>query len=71
MFLASRICLPASRGDFDLAGAGQAAVALDHVDLVLLHQELDALGVLGDDLVLAVEHQREIQARILAVDAVF
>ena len=63
--------LAAVGGDFDLAGTGQAAVALDPVDLVLLHQVLDALGVLGDDLVLAVEHQGEIEARILAMDPVF
>ena len=71
MFFASTICLPPVRGDFDLAGPGQPAVALDDVDLVLLHQELDALGVLGDDLVLAVDHQGEIEARVLAVNALF
>ncbi len=67
----SRICAGPSPVTSTLAGAGQAAVALDPVDLVLLHQELDALGVLGDDLVLAVEHQGEIEARIIAMDAVF
>ena len=41
------------------------------INLVLLHQELDALRVLGDDLVFALQHQREIQARILAVNAFF
>ncbi len=60
-----------SRSDLDLAGAGQAAITLDPIHLVLLHQELDALGVLGDDLVLAVAHQREIETRVLAVDALF
>src|SRR5689334_6447791 len=58
-------------GDFQLSGARQTAVALDHVHLVFLHQELDALGVLGDDLVLALEDQRKIQTRILTTDAVF
>ncbi len=47
------------------------SVALHPVDLVLLHQELDALGVFGDDLVLAVEHLGVIQARIFALDALF
>ena len=45
MFLASRVVSDAVRGrDLDLAGAGDAARALDPVDLVLLEQELDALG---------------------------
>ena len=34
-------------------------VSLDPFDLVLLHQELDALGMLGDDLVLAVDDLRD------------
>ena len=71
MFLDSTICLPASEVTSSFPGTRQAAETLDHVDLVLLHQEVDALGVLGDDLVLAVEDQREIQARIFAMDAVF
>src|SRR5579872_4804555 len=45
--------------DFDgedsvLCGAGQLAVALDGLDFVLLHEEVEALGVFRDDLVLAV-----------------
>ena len=44
--------------DFDgvnaaLGRAGELAVALDHGHLVLLHQELQALGVLVDDALLA------------------
>ena len=39
-----------------------ASRALDPLDLVLLHQELDALGVLGDDPVLAVVDQRQVEA---------
>ncbi len=49
--------------DFDFAGTREAAVALDPIDLVLLHQELDAFGVLRDDAVLAIADQREIEAR--------
>ena len=50
-----------SRRHFDgvhavLRRAGQPAIALDARDLVLLHQEVEALGVLGDDGVLALQH---------------
>src|SRR6185437_1138131 len=38
-----------------LRGTGEADVAVDDGDLVLLHQEVEALGVLDDDLVLARE----------------
>ena len=41
------------------------------LDFVLLHQTFDAFGVLGHDLVLAVLHQRQVEARIFAVDALF
>ena len=57
--------------DFDAARTGQPRVALDPIDLVLAHEELDALGVLGDDRILALQHQRVIQARIVAADAGF
>ena len=63
--------LAAGRGDFDLAGTRQAAVTLDDVHLVFLHQELDALGMLGDDFILAVEYQREIQTWIFAMNSFF
>ena len=46
-----------------------ARVALDPVHLVLLHQELDAFGVLGDDLVLALDDLGIIEARVVAEDA--
>ena len=50
--------------------AGQAAVALHARDLVLLHQEVQAFGVLGDDGVLALEHRGPIQrGRADAFDA--
>ena len=42
--------------DLDLAVPGQTRRALDPVDLVLLEQELDALGQPADDLVLARVH---------------
>jgi len=41
--------------DLDFAAAFDGAEACDDVDLVLLHEELDALGVLGDDFVFAVD----------------
>ena len=44
MFFASSVCTPASRLHFDLAAALERGVALDPLHLVLLHQELDALG---------------------------
>ena len=61
--------------NFDLAQPclskpGQLRVALDHLDLVLPHQKLDALGVLRDNPILAIQNLRIIQPRILAVDAV-
>ena len=75
MFLVSSVWVPVSDFTSTCRAVARArqdrAVALDPVDLVLLHQELDALGVLGDDLVLAIEHHGVIQPRILAVDAVF
>src|SRR5579883_2776022 len=46
-------------------------VALDPIDLVFLKQELDALGMLGDDLVLAVLYAGEIEPGILALNAFF
>ena len=48
--------------DVDAAVAGQPRRALDPVDLVLLEQELDALGQAGDDPVLARLHLRHVDA---------
>ncbi|MGY4599518.1 hypothetical protein ACVWXL_007264 [Bradyrhizobium sp. GM22.5] len=56
-------------GDFDLAGAEDLACALEHVDLVLLHQELDALDVAVDALLLEVHHRRQIELRRGDADA--
>ncbi len=44
---------------------------LNHVDLVLPHQKVDALGVLVDDLVLAIADEGKIQARVVTVNSVF
>ena len=55
-----------------LAGPVSRAVAGDDGDLVLLHQELKALGVLVDDGGLALEHAVPIELRSAdAVDAEF
>ena len=48
--------------DVDAAVAGQPRRALDPVDLVLLEQELDALGQAGDDAVLARLHLGHVDA---------
>ena len=56
---------------FDLAAALECGESFDPLDLVLLHQAFDALGVLGHDLVLAVLDQGQVQARVVAVDALF
>ena len=54
------------------AGPVRRAVAGDDGDLVLLHQELEALGVLGDDGGLALLHAVPVELRRAdAVDAVF
>ena len=54
----------------DVAGL-QRAEAFGPGDFVLLEQELDAFGVLRDNLVLALHHAGEIEAQALEVDAVF
>src|SRR5579871_675339 len=63
--------LPGALGcrQFDLPRPRQLSVALDPFDLVLLHQVLDAFGVLGNDSVSTVADERKIQARILAMNA--
>ena len=64
-------------GDFDgehavLRRAGQLAVAFHGLDFVLLHQELEALGVLGDDLRFALLNRGPVElARVDALDAEF
>ena len=44
-----------------LTAAEEATVARNYVDFVLLHQKVDAFGVLGDDLVLAINYVGEVQ----------
>ena len=61
--------MPCSDRDFHLAAALQRAEALDHVHLVLLHQELDAFGVLGDDPFLRSQDLRVVDARVFALEA--
>ena len=64
-------------GDFDrehavLRRAGKFAVAFHGLDFVLLHQELETLGVLGDDLSFALLDGGPVQfARVDAFDAEF
>ena len=53
----------------DLAGAKHAARALIGVDLVLLEQERDALGVAVDRLVLELQQRRQIELRLADLDA--
>ena len=71
MFLNSTICLPASEVTSILPGPARRPKPLITSTLFFFIRKLDALGVLGDDLVLALEDQREIQPRIFAVDTVF
>ena len=59
------------RGHFHASGASQTAVSRNHVHLVLLHQELDALSVFGDNLPFARHHLGIVQTRILAFNALF
>ena len=64
MFLVSTsLRLAVAAGHLDLAGAEYLAHAADDVDLVLLHQELDALDVAVDALLLEVHHRRQIELR--------
>ncbi len=42
--------------DFDASIPLQPRITLDDVDFVLAHEKVDALGVFGDDLVLAIEN---------------
>ncbi len=53
---------------FDRARALDRAVPFDDLDLVLLHQKLDAFGVFLHDAVLAVDHLRVIEHRLFNRD---
>ena len=64
MFFVSSVCfVPSCAVDLDLARRGDAAGAEEGVDLVLLEQELDALDVAVDALVLERHHRRQIELR--------
>ena len=58
------------RLDGDLAGGGNLSFADNVIDLVLLDQELDALGQLLDHLVLAPHHRLEVEGQPGGLDAV-
>ena len=65
---------PSACGEIDgvdavFGGAGEPAVAGDHRDLVLLHQEVEALGVLVDDGGLALLHGGPVELRALPTSA--
>jgi len=47
----------------DLAGAEYPALAVDDIDLVFLHQEVDALDVAVDALLLEIHHRGKIEFR--------
>jgi hypothetical protein len=64
-----RLSLAVGAGHFDLACAEDLALAHQHVDLVLLHQELDALDVAVDALLLEVHHRGQIELRRGNTDA--
>src|SRR5262249_10556601 len=56
-------------GHLDLPGAENSADAGDDVDLVLLHQELDALDVAVDTLLLEIHHRGQVELRRRHADA--
>ena len=60
-FRFQRLRLAVGACHFDLAGRGDAAGAVKGVDLVLLEQEIDALDVAVDALVLERHHRRQIE----------
>src|SRR3954469_15823967 len=51
-----------------LRRAREASVTLDHVDLVLAHQELESFGVLGHDLRLAADDGAPVELHVLGAD---
>jgi hypothetical protein len=58
-----------SAGHRDLAGTEEAPVSVHALDLVLAEEELDSLGVLGDDLVLVLVDAGHLDADVLGVHA--
>ncbi len=70
MFFVSTVWTPFSVRTWTRPGPLDGRRTPDHVNLVLPHQEVYALGVLVDDLVLVVDCLGIIQARVVAEDAV-
>ena len=56
MFFVSSVCVPLSVVTSTLPRPFDRPEARDPVDLVLLHQKLDAFGVFLNDAVLALDH---------------
>ncbi len=70
MFFVSISCgLAVLAGDGHLAGRDNLAGAAMDVDLVLLHQEIEALDVLLDRHVLVRQHLLQIELRLADLDA--
>ena len=63
MFGVDRVGILAVFFHGDLALAGEAPLAVDHGDLVLLHQELDALGQLVGDVAAAIPQLLEVEGK--------
>ncbi len=61
--------LAVTAGHLDLAGAEDLARAAQDIDLVLLHQEFDALDVAVDALLLEIHHRRQVEFRRGNADA--
>ncbi len=51
-------------------GVDERSVAFDDVDLVLLHQEADALGLAVDDVTAALDRSPEVDLQVVEADAV-
>ena len=64
MALVSTVCFsPLMNGDLDLARAGDAAGAVQWIDLVLLQQKRDAVDIALHALVLEGEHGGKVERR--------
>ncbi len=71
VFGLDRLGLAVMARHLDLAGTKDLALAADDVDLVLLHQELDALDVAVDALLLEIHHRGQVEFRRGNTDAHF
>ena len=63
------LCLELLPTDLDRVAVSQPALALDDLDLVLLHQELDALVELVHDAVTSGRDALKVERHLLRVDA--